>query len=102
MKKNKTIGIIGADLAMRARLSEVIDNVEFHDEPPMIIKNYYQEMEELKPILDIASSSYDFGEPIPRDIKNAKEVGVRTEPKIGRNDPCTCGSGNKYKKCCGK
>lgn len=22
--------------------------------------------------------------------------------KIGRNDPCTCGSGNKYKKCCGK
>lgn len=24
----------------------------------------------------------------------------RTEPKIGRNDPCTCGSGKKYKKCC--
>lgn len=22
--------------------------------------------------------------------------------KIGRNDPCTCGSGSKYKKCCGK
>lgn len=21
--------------------------------------------------------------------------------KIGRNDPCTCGSGKKYKKCCG-
>lgn len=27
---------------------------------------------------------------------------VREEPKIGRNDPCTCGSGKKYKKCCGK
>jgi SEC-C motif domain protein len=25
----------------------------------------------------------------------------RTEPKIGRNDPCKCGSGKKYKKCCG-
>jgi hypothetical protein len=25
----------------------------------------------------------------------------RTEPKIGRNDPCPCGSGKKYKKCCG-
>jgi hypothetical protein len=25
----------------------------------------------------------------------------REEPKIGRNDPCTCGSGKKYKKCCG-
>lgn len=27
---------------------------------------------------------------------------VRVEPKIGRNDPCPCGSGKKYKKCCGK
>ncbi len=25
----------------------------------------------------------------------------RQEPKIGRNDPCYCGSGKKYKKCCG-
>ncbi|MFP5458703.1 MAG: YchJ family protein [Bacteriovoracia bacterium] len=25
----------------------------------------------------------------------------RLEPKIGRNDPCSCGSGKKYKKCCG-
>jgi uncharacterized protein YecA (UPF0149 family) len=25
---------------------------------------------------------------------------VNTEPKIGRNDPCPCGSGKKYKKCC--
>ena len=22
--------------------------------------------------------------------------------KVGRNDPCPCGSGKKYKKCCGK
>lgn len=27
---------------------------------------------------------------------------VRNENKIGRNDPCPCGSGKKYKKCCGK
>lgn len=26
---------------------------------------------------------------------------VREEPKIGRNEPCSCGSGKKYKKCCG-
>jgi SWIM/SEC-C metal-binding protein len=24
----------------------------------------------------------------------------RSQPKIGRNDPCHCGSGKKYKKCC--
>ncbi len=27
---------------------------------------------------------------------------VRTTPKVGRNDPCPCGSGKKYKHCCGK
>ncbi len=27
---------------------------------------------------------------------------VRTGPKVGRNDPCPCGSGKKYKHCCGK
>ena len=27
---------------------------------------------------------------------------VRKGKKIGRNDPCPCGSGKKYKKCCGK
>lgn len=26
---------------------------------------------------------------------------VRPGPKVGRNDPCPCGSGRKYKKCCG-
>jgi len=26
---------------------------------------------------------------------------VRAQPKVGRNDPCQCGSGKKYKKCCG-
>lgn len=27
---------------------------------------------------------------------------VRKQKKIGRNDPCPCGSGKKYKKCCGR
>jgi len=27
---------------------------------------------------------------------------VRQGPKVGRNDPCPCGSGKKYKKCCGR
>jgi len=27
---------------------------------------------------------------------------VREAPKVGRNDPCPCGSGKKYKKCCGR
>ncbi|TCO73843.1 SEC-C metal-binding domain-containing protein [Marinisporobacter balticus] len=42
--------------------------------------------------LDIASSPFVGGV--------LKTCGEKT--KIGRNDPCPCGSGNKYKKCCGK
>lgn len=30
-----------------------------------------------------------------------QETFIREEPKVGRNDPCSCGSGKKYKKCCG-
>jgi hypothetical protein len=26
----------------------------------------------------------------------------RAQPKVGRNDPCPCGSGKKFKKCCGR
>ncbi|HOX91457.1 MAG TPA: YchJ family protein [Spirochaetales bacterium] len=30
------------------------------------------------------------------------ETVVREGPKVGRNDPCPCGSGKKYKQCCGR
>jgi hypothetical protein len=34
---------------------------------------------------------------------HTKKLKVPVEPtKVGRNDPCPCGSGKKYKKCCGK
>ncbi|MDD6771538.1 MAG: preprotein translocase subunit SecA [Inconstantimicrobium porci] len=31
-----------------------------------------------------------------------KKTPVKKEPKVGRNDPCPCGSGKKYKNCCGR
>ena len=31
----------------------------------------------------------------------APQTITRETPKVGRNDPCPCGSGRKYKKCCG-
>ena len=36
------------------------------------------------------------------DEGEAKNQTVRNEPKIGRNDQCPCGSGKKYKNCCGR
>lgn len=38
-----------------------------------------------------------------RDIRMQYNLDSRaTSEKVGRNDPCPCGSGKKYKKCCGK
>ena len=35
-------------------------------------------------------------------LEQKKSNTIVKGPKIGRNDPCPCGSGKKYKKCCGK
>ena len=39
---------------------------------------------------------------LPAPARYVAPQPVVREPKIGRNDPCPCGSGKKYKKCCGK
>jgi preprotein translocase subunit SecA len=40
-----------------------------------------------------------------RDNEVVKEESIPDQPlrveKVGRNEPCLCGSGKKYKKCCG-
>ena len=46
--------------------------------------------------LEVAGSTGDRGAAI--EIAAAP---LRAGPKVGRNDPCTCGSGKKYKNCCG-
>ena len=42
----------------------------------------------------------------PEVLQGGETIKVETvrreEPKVGRNDPCPCGSGKKHKKCCGK
>jgi uncharacterized protein len=48
---------------------------------------------------------YRYFEPRRRmqaDLGSGQSPYRRTVPKIGRNDPCACGSGKKYKQCCGK
>lgn len=37
---------------------------------------------------------------LAQQYKNAHTQKVREYPKIGRNDPCPCGSGKKFKNCC--
>lgn len=52
----------------------------FHDEP---------ESDDLEGEDQFEEGDYEISEPY-----------VRATPKVGRNDPCPCGSGRKYKKCC--
>ena len=42
--------------------------------------------------------------PIPQSaVAGARSIArAQTAPTVGRNDPCPCGSGKKYKKCCGR
>jgi len=57
------------------------------------IKKLHHEIAEFKK-QDGTWYFYDGNAPVPEQV-------VRNSPKIGRNDPCPCGSGKKFKKCCG-
>ena len=58
--------------------------------------------------VDNKNLSYHHSDPvtIPQDTGDANieipETIVRSGPKIGRNEPCHCGSGKKFKSCHGK
>ncbi|MBD3273214.1 preprotein translocase subunit SecA [Candidatus Dependentiae bacterium] len=47
---------------------------------------------------ELAGAKIGGGEESSKEQRTVK----REEPKVGRNDPCPCGSGKKYKKCCGR
>ena len=70
-------------------------------------------------LMDMSNATYSYNEvSAPSEIQNDMHMSdvaysgaggalkqktvVRTQPKVGRNDPCPCGSGKKYKNCCGK
>ena len=49
----------------------------------------------------LESSNMSLKDNSPKQEKTHTPI-VNTEPKVGRNDPCPCGSGKKYKNCCGR
>ena len=57
---------------------------------------------------DFAVSNYNgqlkftYREPSMQPIDFVKDRTIKIPDKPGRNDPCPCGSGKKYKQCCGK
>lgn len=66
-------------------------------------KTDLSKMRDNKPQIDAAGDDYGANEKDYFDPSSpVKQEPVRVEPKIGRNDPCPCGSGKKYKQCHGK
>jgi hypothetical protein len=70
---------------------------------PICLKRKGTLREEYEPIEDgfyPDHSALLFDELERPELPGAKQEPVVVGPKIGRNDPCPCGSGKKYKKCC--
>jgi len=72
----------------------------FHEDESQSRGGYSSDLDDLDP--------FEEDEDLPDWYSNSTEYVVdrlgtakRIEPKVGRNEPCPCGSGKKYKKCCG-
>jgi uncharacterized protein len=81
-------------LALSGRLREAMLE---RGEPEMSIEDERRMLAEFREGLAddvIAIRSFWFEKGIPPTVR-------RAAPKVGRNDPCPCGSGKKYKNCCG-
>ena len=63
------------------------------------IESFIKDIDELMTLDDDDYDNDDFSN---YPYFTYQEPYVRQTPKVGRNDPCPCGSGLKYKKCCGK
>ncbi|MFZ5519468.1 MAG: preprotein translocase subunit SecA [Candidatus Zhuqueibacterota bacterium] len=96
---------------MLARINEsvieLIFKAQLREEPTMMRRRRPVEMKESHVAADgmgfKARPAEAQGEPgaQPQMQQPGKKAPVVAAPKVGRNDPCPCGSGKKYKKCCG-
>jgi preprotein translocase subunit SecA len=55
----------------------------------------------LQPVMEEAEKNASKFQPMKAGLEGSRKAKPVKVTKIGRNDPCPCGSGKKYKKCCG-
>jgi preprotein translocase subunit SecA len=94
------------DLIFRARIGraapEPRSNYKISEAKHEVSQNYGVS-ENLRETADVGvpnETAAAAGEVQGEGAVKVKQI-VRDAPKVGRNDPCPCGSGKKYKKCCG-
>jgi uncharacterized protein YecA (UPF0149 family) len=76
----------------------LLHKMESEGQPQDLLENLRHQMGSL-----IVSTDDSFKR-VRRDAVAATAAAARAKsqsPKVGRNEPCPCGSGKKYKKCCG-
>ena len=74
---------------------QIIDSSEADDTGVVEFKAFYEENGSVKVL-------HERSRFVKQDGRWLYAEGELYDTKIGRNDPCPCGSGKKYKKCCGK
>jgi preprotein translocase subunit SecA len=83
--------VVKSIMAVRIRTADELDAAS---------ESINEDMSQVKDVqyqhADISTDSADTEKPAER-----APAPVRSGPKVGRNDPCPCGSGKKYKACCG-
>ncbi len=77
--------------------------------PAVVNVKTKKRMKEVEKIFEINGWKYtiELDKEKPEDITDLEILlnwpkPTETEKKVGRNEPCPCGSGKKYKKCCAK
>jgi len=80
---------------------ELVYKAQFHQEPRVAARRKAVEMSEVHESADGMGFQPSRGEQAPAETQPKKRAPVVVGPKVGRNDPCPCGSGKKYKKCHG-
>lgn len=68
------------------------------------VKNAELRKELIEEMGDYVLDMQEYWAPMRRDFLAGKSLAraAKAQPRVGRNDPCPCGSGKKFKQCCGK
>ena len=83
-------------IAIRQQRWESVDTIQFHEE------EYHRSFMGPAPFPLPFERLYPKEEvSVPKGYVESEAGNIVRQEKVGRNDPCICGSGKKYKKCCG-
>jgi len=85
-----------------AHVPEIVTAYLDHLEATQVVTQAFEIRQALDEALDAFASAVATGANVPERAPKQPDPFVHRASKLGRNDPCSCGSGKKYKKCHGK